>query len=37
MHERERAIAIAELGQLEAMASQLTEIRALPEALGPQR
>ena len=37
MLERERAIAIADLDQLEAMASQLAEIRALPEALEPQR
>jgi len=37
MLERERAIAIAELDQLEAMASQLMKIRALPEAFGPQR
>jgi len=36
MLERERAIAIADLDQLEAMASQLAEIRALPEALEPQ-
>jgi uncharacterized protein related to proFAR isomerase len=32
MLERERAIAIADLDQLEAIASQLAEIRALPEA-----
>jgi hypothetical protein len=37
MLERERAIALADLDQLEAMASQLAEIRALPEALEPQR
>ena len=36
MLEHERAIAIAELDRLEAMASQLTEIRALPETLEPQ-
>jgi hypothetical protein len=35
--EREHAIAIADLDRLEAMASQLIEIRALPEALEPQR
>lgn len=34
---RERAIALADLDRLEAMASQLAEIRALPEALDPQR
>jgi hypothetical protein len=34
---RERAIAFADLEQLEAMARQLIEIRALPEALGPRR
>jgi hypothetical protein len=37
MLERERAIAIAELDELEALARQLVEIRALPEALEPQR
>jgi hypothetical protein len=37
MLERKRAIALADLDQLEAMASQLAEIRALPEALEPQR
>lgn len=37
MRERERAIAITELDELEAMARQLVEIRALPEALEPQR
>jgi hypothetical protein len=35
--DRERAIALADLDRLEAMASQLAEIRALPEALEPQR
>ena len=34
---REREIALADLDQLEAMASQLAEIRGLPEALEPQR
>jgi len=37
MRARERAIALADLDQLEAMACQLAEIRALPEALEPQR
>ena len=37
MLERERAIALAELDELEALARQLVEIRALPEALEPQR
>jgi hypothetical protein len=37
MRERERAIALADLDQLEAMACQLVEIRALPQALEPQR
>lgn len=37
MRARERAIALAELDQLEAIASQLAEIRALPEVLEPHR
>jgi hypothetical protein len=37
MQARERAIALAELDQLEAIASQLAEIRALPEVLEPHR
>jgi hypothetical protein len=37
MLDRERAIAMADLDRLEAMAWQLAEIRALPEALDPQR
>jgi hypothetical protein len=37
MLERERAIAMEDLDRLEAMACQLAEIRALPEALDPQR
>lgn len=37
MLERERTIAMADLDRLEAMAWQLAEIRALPEALEPQR
>ena len=37
MLERERAKAMEDLDQLEAMAWQLAEIRALPEALDPQR
>jgi hypothetical protein len=36
MLERERAMAIAELDQLDAMARQLVAIRALPETLEPQ-
>ena len=38
MLDRERAgIALADLDRLEGMAWQLAEIRALPEALDPQR
>ena len=37
MRARERAIALADLDRLEAMAFQLAQIRALPEALEPQR
>jgi hypothetical protein len=37
MLKREQAIAIAELDELEALAQQLVEIRALPEALEPHR
>ena len=37
MVDRERASALADLDQLDAMAWQLAEIRALPEALEPQR
>jgi hypothetical protein len=37
MLDRERTIAIADLDRQEAMAWQLAEIRALPEALDPQR
>lgn len=37
MLEHERAVALAESDRLEAMAWQLAEIRALPEALEPQR
>jgi hypothetical protein len=37
MLDRERAIAMADLDRLEEMAWQLAEIRALPEALDPQR
>jgi hypothetical protein len=37
MLERERAARTAEGGWVEAMAIQLAEIRALPEALEPQR
>jgi hypothetical protein len=37
MRERERATRTADIGWVEAMAIQLAEIRALPEALGPQR
>jgi hypothetical protein len=37
MLEREQAIAMADLDRLEAMAWQLTEIRALPEALELKR
>jgi len=37
MVKRERAMAIADLACLDAMAWQLAEIRALPEALEPQR
>jgi hypothetical protein len=36
MLERERAIAVADRDWLEAMAWQLAEIRALPEAFDPQ-
>jgi hypothetical protein len=37
MLERERVTRTAEVGWVEAMAIQLAEIRALPEALEPQR
>jgi hypothetical protein len=37
MLESERAAATAELDPVDAMAWQLAEIRALPEALDPQR
>jgi hypothetical protein len=37
MLEREHAERTAEIGWVEAMAIQLAEIRALPEALEPQR
>lgn len=37
MQERERTVALADLDRLEAMACQLAEIRALPEASYPQR
>ena len=37
MLERERAIGMVDLDELEAMAWQLAEIRALPEAFEPQR
>lgn len=37
MLDRERAIALADADRLEAFAWQLAEIRALPEAFGPQR
>ena len=37
MLKHERALAMADLDRLEAMAWQLAEIRALPEALDPQR
>ena len=37
MLDRERIIALADLDRLEAMAAQLAAIRALPEALEPQR
>jgi hypothetical protein len=37
MLERERATRTAEIGWVEATATQLAEIRALPEALEPQR
>ena len=37
MLDRERVIAMADLDRLEEMAWQLAEIRALPEALDPQR
>ena len=36
MLERERATVTAEIDWIEAMATQLAEIRALPEALGRQ-
>ena len=37
MRERERTIATVDLDLLDAMAWQLAEIRALPEAFEPQR
>ena len=37
MLDHERTVALADLDRLEALASQLAEIRALPEALEPQR
>jgi hypothetical protein len=37
MLERERASAMAQIDWVEAMAIQLAEIRALPEARKPQR
>jgi hypothetical protein len=37
MLERERATRTVEIGCVEAMALQLAEIRALPEALDPRR
>ena len=37
MLERERAIGMVDLDELDAMAWQLAEIRALPEAFEPHR
>ena len=37
MLKHERALGMADLDRLEGMAWQLVEIRALPEALDPQR
>jgi hypothetical protein len=37
MLERERTIPMADLDRLDALACQLAQIRALPEAFEPQR